>query len=120
MLRIAISPNKPTDVPPVESEATPPDTPETAVPEPKQAYPKFDLDKVSPEVAGYKQGGECEHCIHFEAPNACAVVSGDIDPHWTCNLWEPGNDQETDADANSDETQEPLAPEMDMSEEPNI
>lgn len=54
---------------------------------------------------GPEQGPfECERCLHWQDPNACQIVSGDIDPHGCCNLFakNPSSSEE-----NEDETQGP-------------
>ena len=43
------------------------------------------LPKVSKADAAYRDAPNgnqrCQLCIHFEAPNRCTVVAGDISPH---------------------------------------
>jgi len=29
----------------------------------------------------------CENCLHFQPPNACAIVSGEIAPAGWCAVW---------------------------------
>lgn len=31
----------------------------------------------------------CGDCIHFQQPNGCELVAGNIDPQATCDLFEP-------------------------------
>lgn len=31
----------------------------------------------------------CGDCVHFQQPNACELVAGNIDPSATCDLFEP-------------------------------
>jgi hypothetical protein len=65
--------------------------------------PKLDAQKASQPAAGYlgPECGpfECEHCVHWEEPNACSIVSGTIAPDGCCNQFEPGtNDMASDDD----------------------
>lgn len=43
------------------------------------------LPKRSKTEAQYqdrpRMGQQCSGCVHFEAPNRCSVVAGDISPH---------------------------------------
>ena len=34
-----------------------------------------------------KDGQQCSGCLHFQAPNACAIVAGDIKPTGWCAVW---------------------------------
>ncbi len=34
-----------------------------------------------------KNGQECDQCMHFQPPKACAVVEGDISPKGWCAAW---------------------------------
>ena len=44
--------------------------------------------KLSPEAAQYqptpKEWHKCLYCTYFQAPNACAIVSGTISPQGWC------------------------------------
>jgi len=46
---------------------------------------------LSKEEAGYqdmpKGQQHCSGCVHFEAPNACSVVKGDISPNGWCQRY---------------------------------
>ena len=48
-------------------------------------------DKLAPEMVMYqgspKEGHQCSGCMHFQAPNACAIVSGNIAPAGWCAVW---------------------------------
>ncbi|SDB70992.1 high-potential iron-sulfur protein [Belnapia rosea] len=48
-------------------------------------------DKLAPEMVMYqdqpKDGQKCSTCLHFQAPNACAIVSGNISPEGWCAVW---------------------------------
>lgn len=33
---------------------------------------------------------QCDHCIHWQAPSACQVVSGEIHPQGLCHVFTPG------------------------------
>lgn len=34
-----------------------------------------------------KDGQQCSACLHFQAPNACAIVAGEINPNGWCAVW---------------------------------
>lgn len=74
---------------------------------------RYDAQKISLQTSGYMgpEAGpfECQHCTHFEGPNACAIVQGKIDPAGCCNLFEPSDDQGPDdqTDPNQDPTAGP-------------
>jgi hypothetical protein len=48
-------------------------------------------DKLAPAMVMYqtmpKEGQKCSGCLHFQPPNACAIVSGDISPEGWCAVW---------------------------------
>ena len=48
-------------------------------------------DKLAPEMVMYqtqpKEGHQCSQCLHFQAPNACAIVNGEIKPEGWCAVW---------------------------------
>lgn len=48
-------------------------------------------DKLAPEMVMYqatpKDGQKCSGCLHFQAPNACAIVSGNIAAEGWCAVW---------------------------------
>lgn len=50
--------------------------------------------KIIQQMAGYMgpEAGpfQCQNCTFFQAPNACGVVDGDIDPEGCCNNFTPG------------------------------
>lgn len=74
-----------------------PDVPPEALAAPMK---KFDADKVPQPMAGYMgpEAGpfECQHCEFFQEPNACGIVSGDIDPAGCCNNFCPSGKPEGD------------------------
>jgi hypothetical protein len=76
--------------------------------------PKFDIQKVTQPVSGYmgpEMGPfECEHCHHFEDPGSCNIVSGAIDPHGCCNLFEKNDDQENGLEPDDGGSPPPLGP----------
>lgn len=55
--------------------------------------PKFDVEKVSPPIAVYRDAKQgpfmCSNCHHFTG-GTCEVVSGPIDPNGMCNLFDSG------------------------------
>lgn len=93
MLRIGTPPAAP---PPQDPETTPPAVDVAPVDDPKDSSSKFDAEKVNPVMVHYMtadQGPfECQRCSHWEAPNACILVSGEIDPAGVCNLFESSGD----------------------------
>ncbi|MBL6455677.1 high-potential iron-sulfur protein [Belnapia sp. T6] len=48
-------------------------------------------DKLAPEMVMYqnepKEGQRCSGCQHFQPPNACAIVNGNISPDGWCAVW---------------------------------
>nr|WP_242481694.1 high-potential iron-sulfur protein [Paracraurococcus ruber] len=34
-----------------------------------------------------KDNQRCDGCLHFQPPNACAIVSGNINPAGWCAVW---------------------------------
>ncbi len=50
-------------------------------------------DKIDPKMVQYqtmpKDGAKCSLCVNFEAPNACKIVSGTIDPNGWCIAFAP-------------------------------
>ncbi|MBL6079116.1 high-potential iron-sulfur protein [Belnapia sp. T18] len=48
-------------------------------------------DKLAPEMVMYqvqpKDGQRCDGCLHFQPPNACAIVNGEIKPEGWCAVW---------------------------------
>ena len=48
-------------------------------------------DKLAPEMVMYqtqpKEGHQCSQCLHFQPPNACAIVNGEIKPEGWCAVW---------------------------------
>lgn len=78
-----------------------------APPEPKKS--KLSIDLVDPDVAGYMGSElgpfECGRCEFWKDPNACAIVSGPIDPRGCCNLFTPTDhgDETVDSEADSQE-----------------
>ncbi|MDT7951810.1 MAG: high-potential iron-sulfur protein [Acetobacteraceae bacterium] len=49
--------------------------------------------KVAQEVVQYqempKDGAECDKCVNWVAPNACAIVAGKINPKGWCVAYAP-------------------------------
>ena len=48
-------------------------------------------DKLAPAMVMYqdrpKDNQRCDGCLHFQPPNACAIVSGNIAPQGWCAVW---------------------------------
>lgn len=51
------------------------------------------LPRVSKAFAGYQERPKgkrrCHDCVHFQEPNGCTIVSGDIDKDAVCNYFLP-------------------------------
>jgi hypothetical protein len=49
------------------------------------------LPRVSKAYAGYQEHPSgrrhCHDCVHFQAPNGCTIVSGEIDKDAVCNYF---------------------------------
>lgn len=51
--------------------------------------------KVSQEDAGYEDPADhCEDCVHFQGPDACALVTGTIAESGWCTLYKEGMEKE--------------------------
>ncbi len=50
-------------------------------------------EKLAPALVQYqktpKDGNKCSACVNFEAPSACKIVSGAIDPEGWCVAYAP-------------------------------
>jgi hypothetical protein len=50
-------------------------------------------DKIAKEAVMYqdqpKGDQRCDNCLHWQPPNACAIVAGDIAPEAWCGVWAP-------------------------------
>lgn len=111
MIRIGPPQLPPTLAPPSPGpEPVPQDDPTAQEPKDDSPKPKprYDAQKVSLKVSGYMgpdQGPfECQGCEHWEdqgdgKSGSCEIVSGSIDPHGCCNLFEKGVSQDDDQDA---------------------
>jgi High potential iron-sulfur protein len=48
-------------------------------------------DKLAPAMVMYqaapKDNQRCDGCLHWQPPNACAIVSGTIAPQGWCAVW---------------------------------
>jgi hypothetical protein len=48
-------------------------------------------DKLAPAMVQYqdqpKGDQRCDGCLHWQPPNACAIVSGNISPQGWCAVW---------------------------------
>jgi hypothetical protein len=48
-------------------------------------------DKLQGSMVMYqatpKDGQKCSGCLHFQPPNACAIVTGNISPEGWCAVW---------------------------------
>jgi recombinational DNA repair protein RecR len=60
----------------------------TALQQPAQAQ-----EKIAQSVVQYqkqpKNGQMCSNCVNFEAPTACKIVAGTIDPNGWCLVYGP-------------------------------
>ena len=49
--------------------------------------------KIAQELVQYqnqpKEGAKCSGCAQFQAPNACAIVAGNISPNGWCVAYAP-------------------------------
>lgn len=54
---------------------------------------RMDAGKTPMGDAGYRQAEtpemSCQTCAHFQAPDACELVAGRIDPNGVSDLFEP-------------------------------
>ena len=52
-------------------------------------------EKLAQDVVQYqntpKDGAKCSTCVNFEAPNACKIVAGTINPEGWCVAYAPMN-----------------------------
>jgi hypothetical protein len=50
-------------------------------------------DKIAPGDVMYQDtpmdGLRCDQCLHWQPPNACAIVSGEIKPEGWCGAFAP-------------------------------
>ena len=50
-------------------------------------------DKIPQAAVMYqdqpKGDQRCDNCLHWEPPNACAIVAGEIAPEGWCGVWAP-------------------------------
>jgi hypothetical protein len=57
------------------------------------AEQKVAQQKIDPKMVQYqttpKDGNKCSTCVNFEAPSACKIVSGTIDPNGWCIAFAP-------------------------------
>jgi len=84
----------------------PTEAPDAATPTPSKSMGKYDVEKTSPQIAGYmgpEEGPfECEHCVHWLDPDSCNIVSGPINSGGCCNLFQRDPDKVSDADGDQD------------------
>ncbi len=61
------------------------------------AAPARAQEKLDPKAVQYqtmpKDGNKCSACVNFEAPAACKIVSGKIDPNGWCIAFAPKEQQ---------------------------
>ena len=71
---------------------------------------------IDPSIAGYMGAEygpfECQRCVHWLAPNACQVVAGNIDPQGCCNVFTPGQEQESAESPEMESQEQEEAPEQ--------
>ncbi len=57
------------------------------------AEPKMAQEKIAQNLVQYqnqpKNGQKCSTCVNFEAPNACKIVAGTINPEGWCIAFAP-------------------------------
>lgn len=56
--------------------------------------------KLSKEEVDYSEGkanDRCKNCVHFQSPDACELVEGDIDPNYWCKKFEMRNSMAHDS-----------------------
>lgn len=50
-------------------------------------------DKIPQAAVMYQDSPKgdqrCDNCLHWQPPNACAIVAGDIAPEGWCGVWAP-------------------------------
>ena len=51
-------------------------------------------EKLAQDIVQYRQtpgddGSKCSACVNFEAPNACKIVTGNINPNGWCVAFAP-------------------------------
>lgn len=122
MLRIMIAPaQSPAAAPsgkgsapvdPEELEGSPADNPieESQEEDEGEDGPLDKLDQVTVVYMGGDRGPfQCDHCEHFQAPQSCSVVHGQIDPSGCCNVFEP-LDEGTAEDETGTEPDDTSAP----------
>jgi hypothetical protein len=90
----------------MNSEETPRVTSDNKTPKPRRAVlqaaglaaltpivirPAKAQDKLQGSMVMYqntpKDGQKCSGCLHFQPPNACAIVAGNIAPEGWCAVW---------------------------------
>ena len=58
-----------------------------------QAQQNFAQEKLAQNIVQYqetpKDGAECDKCVNWEAPNACKIVAGNINPKGWCVAFAP-------------------------------
>jgi len=57
------------------------------------AYPALAQQKMAQKAVNYRDkplgNKKCSNCLHFEAPNLCKVVVGEVSPEGWCTLFAP-------------------------------
>lgn len=86
-------PAPPQEVPmddPMAGGAPPPEMMDPAM---AGGLPKVSADKLDQAIVVYMTSDmgpfACGACAHFEGPNSCGVVDGEIDPAGLCNVFTP-------------------------------
>lgn len=136
MLRIGTPPQAPPQEAPAQAGGPPPELlaalaaqggegapqEDPATPAPKA--PKYEINKVSPDVAGYKgTDAVCGNCEFFDGKGGCHIVDGDIDPTFHCNLFTAlggQQDQEPDEDDGSDASGQSPVPDGEQPDEQQL
>jgi len=57
------------------------------------AIPAQAQQKMAQKAVNYREkplgNKQCSNCLHFEPPNACKVVAGEVKPEGWCTLFAP-------------------------------
>lgn len=87
---------------------------------PDTTGPRYDIQKTTQAISGYlgPESGPfaCKFCKHFEDPNSCGLVAGNIDPDACCNLYEQSADANGSEDDDGDNDASSESPAEDVGE----
>jgi hypothetical protein len=107
------------DTPPVQKSPEVPElpiTPEETPDIPSDAPQKrFSVQKLDPAIVVYKTSDMgpfvCSNCQHWEEPNSCGIVQGEIDPEGVCCVYTPPEPEEQGGELGVPEEEAPVAEE---------